>query len=592
MKTYFPSRVKDQNGLLFYEQDVLMLSPVYREDTHVTVTLDYHVTGIGLVYVPVSGNRYMSRIGQDMVSIYQRTAGGQNELLYASANIAPPIDNLSLVFKKTGSTLSVETADGDIIAYVPVPDNLDEYRIGVYSNAGNRIKNLNVRTGVPYSWRINIENVPGGRVGFRRDGFIMENFVLGVDMEHQEIDMPAGTYYLGYEKTGDIVPYVFNSDSPIKDADKKNLMGPDGVLVLTEDTKINVLFRGREGSVSNITLKENKNDPYVSSRESAIEVAGSQITITPANVLKVRLTGRVDHLPETTNQYGLLLTDIGSIKPADMSLTLAERFTMEVTPASQLITVQQGTKSAVTLNYGSISNKTAPVHLMANMNAVVSHLTITYAGGEEVDLIVQQTAKQYLPDTIKSPVIATDENRLPLDLSASYRWHLDGNHNRVYRFTNWEREWFDAAPMVRLNKPVRENSADYVRIYGIKTKGKRDRLLQNLVNGLDTIDAYTTAYDLLLLEQSDYDIPNGVINLNSYQQYKGFVIDYLKENSYAINHLFDKGQYEVDLSTSKDTVRLSYDYLSSDEASGSIPTHIVTHIVPDNNKYIVLSETH
>ena len=68
-------------------------------------------------------------------------------------------------------------------------------------------------------------------------------------------------------------------------------------------------------------------------------------------------------------------------------------------------------------------------------------------------------------------------------------------------------------------------------------------------------------------------------------KYDCLVIDYLKENSYAVNDLQDIGEYEVDISSNDTQSVVLYD---SGE-NGEIGTYAITDIRPTQDRYIVLS---
>ena len=103
---------------------------------------------------------------------------------------------------------------------------------------------------------------------------------------------------------------------------------------------------------------------------------------------------------------------------------------------------------------------------------------------------------------------------------------------------------------------------------------------------INSIDYYADKYDII--EGSEYEInyDNKEIKIkNSIRNnYQSFVIDYLKDNSYAINYIEEYNQYEVDIATSLEMVYVNYNM----REDGNIYEYKTTAIRPDANKYIVL----
>jgi hypothetical protein len=103
---------------------------------------------------------------------------------------------------------------------------------------------------------------------------------------------------------------------------------------------------------------------------------------------------------------------------------------------------------------------------------------------------------------------------------------------------------------------------------------------------VNAIDLYASKYDII--DETEYivDCERSAIEITPETKacYKAFVVDYLKSNSFCINYLHDYGQYEVEVSTNKERVYMSYDM----GADGAVSEYKITNIKPDKNKYIVL----
>lgn len=587
MKINSKSRIMHKDGLYFYEQDILMLSMVYGEDTEMTMTLDYQMSGVGLVYQSTeTGHEYLIRIGADQVQMLHKSLFHHNEIVFSSVNIRPPMQSLSVVFEKRGRNLLFKSKEGDILAQGILPENMDEYRIGLYSNRGNIIKSMHIKTDVPQGWRLNIKNTRTGRVGFLRDKLFMENCDQKVELEALKTSLGPGEYYLDFEKEGDIEAFVFDSEDQRFDPEKKSIIEEGGKILIDEPKKVSLLFRGKNGSASNVILKKNPNDPYVSTRGAAIDFSGSHIRIDTTRITNVELTAVIYDLPVDTIKYGVLYTGSLYHLPEGLGINTGEQFDLSLNTVTKIFEIIREDGSHGSFSYTSTEDF---VYLMKNMNASIGRLTVIFEDGNEVDVINQETTRYYVPDVVKSPILVLDEHENPLDLSSSYRWQEDEDGCAIFMFTNKEREVFQPQPLIQLNKRVKFDSLDYVQVYGIREEAKisPDNILKMNTRGVDTIEEYADSYDLISPAYLVNGLNTKLINISvDLRGYKEIVVDYLKEDSYCINHQKDLDSYEVDIATSRQEVTVVYDYISEEEQM--LSEYILTEIDPNTAKYIVL----
>ena len=130
---------------------------------------------------------------------------------------------------------------------------------------------------MPKDWVVNIKNTNGGRVSFHADGFTIQECEYNADIEQQNIELPAGTYWVSYKESADsdIVIYV---NKALKDKAKeghltnqptildrtKNILKEDGSFTLEEAGKVNLKFTGTHGTIDNIAIKNLRDSSYVS----------------------------------------------------------------------------------------------------------------------------------------------------------------------------------------------------------------------------------------------------------------------------------------------------------------------------------------
>ena len=130
------------------------------------------------------------------------------------------------------------------------------------------------------------------------------------------------------------------------------------------------------------------------------------------------------------------------------------------------------------------------VVIFQNIDAIIDKLVLYKEDGTIIDIIIENTKKQYIPASIKSPIIVTTETEEPLDLSSSYRIiEIDNTIN--YMFTNIEREIFEPSNRLKLtNKP--SNKMDTIVVYGILNESNinKNKIMYSLKENIRDISSY------------------------------------------------------------------------------------------------------
>ena len=158
----------------------------------------------------------------------------------------------------------------------------------------------------------------------------------------------------------------------------------------------------------------------------------------------------------------------------------------------------------------------------------------------------------------------------------------------TYEFTNYERESFKGTTAVlHLEHEIAKKTEDIV-LYGIpKDSDTREKYFYRVptVGSISSIDYYTDNYDIIMPSKYIVDSQAKEIVLNDDivdGRYKEFIVDYLKQDSYAINKR--DGQYEIDISTEANVARLHYDM----HEDGSVYDYIYTDIESTKDKYVII----
>lgn len=608
------SRVERDNGIRFYEQDVLSSDYVYTGDMVIDLSVDYLYPGIGILLAVDNGkplnevdSLYLFKLGDNDFHVIERHYLSQSTPLEASCAFAASDanTNANLIFSKKGQVVELNvvthnpvtnTRELRELGHYTIKGSLDKYRIGFYSNAGNTLKYASIASGIPTNWMVNIKNTNGGRIAFFRDGFIIGGCEHAAELEQQEIELCAGTYYVEYQsekvnEANDIECFIFNSaDNHFDDAQKSIL--ENGRFILAADGKVNIKFKGTSGKITNVSIKDLADGAYVETEGEAVTQDGSYITVNLIRLKSISWKGTISDLPEWEDltkecPYGIVATKHERVTKDMANIDLNKEYQYSYTVATNKLVIQRANELYRELDIGLRTDDEHKLLLFKNMSAIITELLIVDDQNKETNVLLQKTFRKFVPSTISGPVILESEDGNPLDLSASYREVLNGNKN-YYLFTNYEREIFpDVREPIVLAKPVADVSGA-VKLYGIPhdaviSEENFYRIPQKAM--VNSIDLYTSKYDIIdeMKYIINYDRPEIEITPEVRALYQAFIVDYLKNDSYCINFLQEYGSYEIEASSNNDALYMSYE-----STDGSVSDYKITSIKPDRNKYIVL----
>ena len=599
------SRVERKNGIRFYEQDIMTSEYLFTSDLIVELEIDYFSPGAGIVLledqestIDKVNNAYIFKIGVNDFTVIHKYHIYQDTVLHVSNNIAPPKMGLKLTFVKTGRMVELLSGDRSIGHYM-LPKHMDRYHLGFYSNAGNVFKTASIASGMPNNWIVNIKNTNGGRIFFYKDGFNIENCEYDAEIEQPKVFLPKGRYHLTYDKNeidgkNDITSYVFLSEDERFNDEKKNLLDENNVLILEEDSHVNIKFKGTSGGIQNISIKSNIKDVYVSTGASAVTTAGSEMVIDLDGLKMVQWKGVVESIPEyesytDVRDYGIIATKERNYLIDEFGLVFEMEYLykLDVEEMKLDVFVADTEELHKTIYIALTDEDDNKLSVFKNINGFINEIIIRRVTGEEINVLLQKTSKIYVPAAIKGPIVITDRDYIPLELSSSHR-ESDG----LYVFTNWERELFDITRPIRLENPI-ANISGNIRVYGILPDAilNPDKIL-TIQDEIDSIDLYADKYEIITEDNFLIDYYGNKIYLSDEvkERYKEIVIDYLKDDSYCINYIEELHVYEVDISTTKEAIYVMYDYLTQDsDDQGAITEYQITDIKPGpTNKYVVL----
>lgn len=549
----YKTRTETINGCKFYEQDVLLFDYSYSGDCVIECVVDYIIPGFGFVLLEDSGNdisrsenMYIVKFGKrNQYQIINRQLLEQitvrDEFILGAKDINVPYKNLRLVFKfRENDRIEVYYADKDeyginvetLLIEYRLPHEITRYKLGFYSNGGNTIKFASIESEAPSNWVSNVFNGNGGRINWITNGFQIEDCEYDCEVESQNNFLEAGTYYFDFVcDNPDIKYYIY--PAPLKDTDEKrpldlilatredevkNILNyEDNSFTFEEDSRINIKFKGKWGTVRNICLKMHKNDTFVETDYDSIKREASKIEFDLSKISKIEITATVTGVPNTDNEnnkpiYDLFLCGPISIILNDVGVELNKEINYTFNVDDRLLEVND---SRFDFFKDTTDNTLTAFH---NVNAYISKLIITTIAGDEIDVLLQKTFRITVNKNIHTPIIVTDTAYNPLDLSSSYREVTEPEQSI---------EIFNRYNQIKLSKRMCLNDAN-VRIAGIND-GQIDLSQTELEN-------IGTDYTLISPNRYVIDYEHNTIKLNQTERerYKYIAVEYTNCDNFRI----------------------------------------------------------
>lgn len=596
------SRIELNNGITFYEQDILYDDYIYSGSCQITLDIDYYNNGFGIVLINATSNVLTTnnsvllfRLNHKSLEIIYKEHNEQKIMgAYSSAYSRTCTDNLTIVLRKIDNNYTV-VIGGQIVASFTSDYNFDSYFIGFYSNKDNTINSINIASTIPYGWIVNMQHTNGGYIDFHRDGFELTQCKGLAEIEQIDIELNKGSYYLKYESIdSDIKPYIMVSDDTRTNDDEKNILNANGSFLITKNQKVSLKFKGTRGRINNIAITTSKYNDYVRTSpdfEKVRIIDESFIRLNMKYIKAFDFDGSVNYVPGDTHSspsdYCIIKDNNLSYGLYDLDIATNVYYHYSYSDGNLNIYNQNDMLVFTTILEGNY------IWLFNNINGKITNFVITDYNDETTNITIENTIKEYVPAVIKSPIIVLDEDELPLDLSSSYRYYYK-NNKKHYLFTNTEREYFEPRYSIFLDSsPVDINGS--VIVYGVKNNSKweLDRLLEIEKEGLDSLNACADSYDIIFEENLRYlNKETGEIRLEDISDYKYIVVDYLKDNSYCLNYRYELNSYEVDISVKPDTkISMLYDnigYTIKDLRFINEYRYVNTNMIPLLNGYVTI----
>lgn len=605
------SRIELEDGIRFYEQDILFDDYIYTGNLLINLKVEYNTPGIGIALISSEG--YSLKDKEE--TLLFRLGYKEASVIYKNKDIQKTLATYNVSNIKTGETIDLQLSKINDNYNVYINNKLamdfdsiyefNSYNLGYYSSGGNAIKNINIASAIPFGWVVNMSNTNYGYINFEKNGFELINCKGEAEIEQLEIELKPGKYYLKYEtEDSDIKPYVFlYNDNNFYDDEKNMLSIIDNSFVLNYKEKVNLKFKGTKGKVKKIQITTEKDNDYIKTTPEIgnyVDIGGSYINIRLESLKTIEWTGKIFATPSEFHKgpmdYAIISDGEKNYGLYDLNLIFDKLYKFEYSVSDKTFTIYAGEDR---LFSEKISTIKYILTVFKNISATIYSLKLTTLDGTTIEDTVQDTAKKYVPAKISSPIIVTNNAEIPLDLSSSIRLYKD-NDNTRYVFTNIEREVFPAKHIIKLTKTPSLREGTTI-VYGINKNAtiNEDKILhipnKDMIN---SIDQYATSYDILFEKDlRSYDKEIGEIRINDISNYKAIVVDYLKRDSYAINFIRKLNSYEVDISIEKDDeANVLYDNIEKIQDKTNVllinsKEYIQTNIIPSESCYVTISKS-
>lgn len=482
MQAFFDTgRVQPTNeGLYFYEKDIIMSPYLFNRDLKIDINFTYVRSGFGIVIAEdlsyEHNHSYLYHVGTNSFAAYERHLVKQDIYEERSNILKPEGQKVHLVFtfkKRKGSLYLFYTdSEGNVrdtlIGEHTVYRKISTYYVGFYSQAGNTINDVTFLQGIPERWHCSIANVHGGRISFWDEGFMFEDCIHDAELEQKEIVLPPGTFWFDYQTATvngkyDIEGFVYESYTPSPPSDKtdshyekdradfderyledigKALVHNQGKFTLDKETSVIVSFKGMNGRVDYICIKDSQHGEYISTSDKVKKIDGSWLSVNLTDVVALKWEGIIFAVPLWDDfskpcPYAIMSTTTDWITLEALSIDLEQQYDFYYDVAtSRLEAAEIDTKKFygyTKLDITKEDNNT--VKVFVNMKAQITNFILIMSDGKEININLQKTYKTFVPGYITGPIIVTDNEDNSFNISGSYREIVDQDNYHIDIFS-------------------------------------------------------------------------------------------------------------------------------------------------------------
>lgn len=552
-----------ENGLRFYEEDILFDSHIYSANQKVTLELDYLTNGVGLVIGLMPGKTlaeqklyYFVRIDSYSASLFLVNQMHYERLEHVSTPISAPLERLKIEIQITSNQITL-ALNGRNYMYANVDYAIGQHHLGIYSQKNNTFLQMFIDSKAPTLWRVNMQAAQNGRISFDRNTVRFSECKYPAELLQEDIVLEPGEYHLHYESEGASI-YVFDTNSSYADLKDKNLLNSDNSFTVSEQTSVAIYVSGQNGFIKNLSLSRLKSAPYI---ESYLEPA-----IKDGSYLKVKM----EQLSEVSidfvvrqDCFGTLVSD--TVRKYERGFIEGEHSVLIKDNRIYLYLENEYVEE--------VAFYSDTIELFNDLELYIYHITIKDNNNNVSDWFRKTDKEEWVKPSLNSPILATNEQGEELDLSASFR-----EVNGRYIFTTTERETFEPYPIVKLSEPI----IALVGTYGIPKSAivNENAFYKGKTENINDLSAYCSAYEPIINSSFDVHL-NQVVFYDDLSRYKEVIVDYKKANSYAVNFVLELGKYRVE------TTSDHYSYFYSLDGQEQYTRTIFKEV---ENKYVVLEK--
>lgn len=606
-------RIEKEKDITFYEQDILIDNNVYSGDIDIILKVEYITPGIGIALIVDEGlslnemaEIYLYKIGYNNFSLI-RKKDGKNENIDTGPliNVKPYINELYVRLKKDNNKLSFFIND-NLLSSKYLPTDINNFNIGYYSNSGNKIKSISIASDIPAGWTVNMDNTNGGYIKFETNKFSITNCSDLAEVEQSKISLKANNninkyYYLRYDKEfinneNDIKAYIFSEDDDRYYLEEKNLLDRNNKFILKSNQNVSLRFIGTVGTIKNIQITNSFDDLYVETDYEIKTENGSYLKVKTSELTKIEFSGYIYNVPKKENifdkeSYAIIEDNSKQYTINDFNLNLdydnKNDFTVDIEKNTLTIKNKNEVKSY------NVDIKDY-LYIFKNIDSKIDKFILYKKDNSINNILLQNTKKIYVPAAITSPIVVSNEDETPLNLSSSFRKSISNNSIK-YTFTNVEREIFESTNKLMLSNKISDN-LDSVVVYCIPANAtiNENSLYEIEDNNINSITCYCNSYK----EYSEKDLyyidkESGIILIDELgdkhitYKYKKIIVDYLKKDNYCINYKHDMDAYEVDISCNN-KIKIIYDGAVEKNSLVTVNNYKAIEAEIKNANYIVL----
>lgn len=181
---------------------------------------------------------------------------------------------------------------------------------------------------------------------------------------------------------------------------------------------VNLKFKGVNGKIKNISIKEDPDSGYVETEGEVVSIDGSYMTVYLKELKQVRWKGTITTIPKYIDftkpcPYAVIETINHRTTIEEINVQLKQEYGYIYDVGKSILSICDTEYKNIykQINIELCEEDQQKINVFRNINAFIFELILTKLDGEEINVILQKTFKKYIIAKINGPIIVTKEDK-------------------------------------------------------------------------------------------------------------------------------------------------------------------------------------